>query len=258
MKRRSDNMLEALKVAAEGWAWLDGWVQGAKECAREKGLAETVCDGCSIAGCCRNPVLCTWLDALPIAVQLDDAGENSPEVREQLWALGEKQESAICSARPDGVKPEVHECYFLMRGRCSVYSKRPAICRVYYVFNTRDACRHYSEREDGLEPAVTVLDHTDAIDQAVEASMELALLLGDKGGAPLTRSLPTQVSVILSALTIKSESEMWRQIFTNCRMPPHRIRQMIKAWDKKQPMKRRTINSLRDLDGITAGSKNSD
>lgn len=210
----SDRLLAALSTANEGHLWGDAWADNELDKARREGPGETVCHGCSTGHCCRQPVVATFLDVLPIAMRLDGVGENTPGFRRRLMAAGIRQEKALV----EGAEDEPYPCPLLVHNRCSVYPIRPIMCRVHYAFESRDACVPYWERPDGKRPLVCLVDHSPAFVTAVKVAVDFAAKHGArKPNSPWVRALPYQLSVVLGAIR-KREEDRWREIWARCRM----------------------------------------
>jgi len=222
----------ALQTAAEGREFAEEWSVTYMKHARHSQIGEHVCDGCDVAGCCRQPVVATWVDALPIALRLHGSGLNTARRREQLHHEGRRAEDALC----DGIEAdEIFDCVFLCNGRCSMYSVRPMICRVYFAFGDRSRCTPYPERTDGLRPKVCTADHTIPMAVNVSVAQELSAALGcSTPSLPWLRALPKQVANMLDALASRPE-EFWNVVWAQCAMPSELFARMVVQMSKEPP-----------------------
>jgi Fe-S-cluster containining protein len=213
---------EVLAVARDGHVWGDEWTR--RELAKaEQVLGETVCNGCTLAGCCKQPVMATYVEALPIAVQLHNSALNLPRIRQRYVRLGNRMEQAMARGVQDD---ELFPCPFLKDARCSVYSVRPMICRVYQAFGDAKRCTPYAERRDGERPKQQLLDHASAIGPALSVAMSVAEDLGGNRDLPWIRALPLQVAYIMFALQ-ETPDGFLSTVFRLCHMPLETFNEVV-------------------------------
>lgn len=111
-------------------------------------------------------------------------------------------------------------------GECTVYRGRPVICRVYHVYKTRDACRPYHERSDGLRPKICSIDHTEIMGFTMLLTSRVLDMVGFEDVArPWVRALPVQVANMLEA-TDGDESHFWHVVTTQGAMTEVEIEQI--------------------------------
>lgn len=223
-----------LACAREGHGWGDGWVEHEMEKTKDAKLGQTVCTGCTIAGCCKQPVLATWIDAFPIAVWFHGRGGLSSKTLKRYFELGHKMEYTLRNGTEDEY---ADDCVFLDKGKCVVYEIRPMICRAYYAFGDRANCTPYHEREDGERPMICALDHSPAIAATIYVATDMAgELKCPHARMPWVRALPLQVAILLNALELSPDA-FWPEVWSQCHMPEAEFAQMA-AVQQENPMKR--------------------
>lgn len=254
---RDPEIDQAMLTAMEGWRWADAFISDELRKAKNAGVGEEVCTGCEVASCCRQVVMCTWLDALPIALTMVGVRKNTPDFRRWLRTVGENQEQHLVEGEDED---RDFPCPFLRDGpllegsplppteKCIVHAVRPMICRTYFAFKDRDACTPYQERTDGQRPTVSALDHGPAVDAALNVCAQLEAKLAPgfmdhtERRAP-ARPLATQVAVVLEGLDYTGR-ERWEYIIANGSLSAERIRAM---YEKR--MKEGRVPQRREITG---------
>jgi Fe-S-cluster containining protein len=166
------------------------------------------CPGCGLGHCCYQPVLTTFVEALAVARALTAAGRATRSFRRALRRAGEKQERTLLVGRES---ERMSRCPLLDRqNRCTVYAVRPTSCRTYIVFDGRDACRPYAEREDGERPMVAVVDNGAPVATSIQVAMTAAAGLGWPRDI-YVRGLPLQVAAWLDA-DVGPADDFWETI----------------------------------------------
>lgn len=94
------------------------------------------CRACTTPGCCKQKVAVPLFEAIPIAARLREQGQDTPELRKRLRALGKEQASYTRAEWLNLDRP----CVFLEDGRCAIYEDRPSACRAYYTFSEPALC----------------------------------------------------------------------------------------------------------------------
>lgn len=77
-----------LGVVSEMHRTAADWTREQLDSNKKTELGDHVCDGCRLAGCCKQPVLSTFIEALPIALALKEVGSDSVVLRAFLRDKG--------------------------------------------------------------------------------------------------------------------------------------------------------------------------
>jgi len=166
--------------------------KGLDEIVRRRLPVVTSCPTCTTPGCCYQKVISPFVEALPIARQIRDEGRDTPELRAELRAEGERIELA---GRAQWMR-EARPCAFLADGRCTVYRNRPFACRTYYVMSDPANCQ--PSAPDGKVKFVNTVD-------LMASLLERAMIFHTRLGLRPTRAriligaLPRLVAIALEA-----------------------------------------------------------
>lgn len=223
-----DGVQSALDAMADRNEWAAKWSKAVHKVAKAK-MGVPSCFGCTVGGCCQQPILVTYLDAIPIAVRLDRLGMNDPALRDAYRVNGEEMERVTAAGSEGTYKGQ---CPFLAGAHeCTVYADRPMICRVYWVFQGQRQC--VPPARGGPVSKVCTLDHSEATGRMIQMAMEGAVDMG-YSQAPYIRGIGVAVAVVLEALAGPAD-RFWHTVVTGSRMPAERFAQMLATQDAAMP-----------------------
>lgn len=228
-----DLVIAAADLASYLTGETDDWVKEKLALSETSDLGLSVCHGCKLAGCCKQPVLASFLEALPIALHLDRIGANTIVYRERLVAEGERIEGVMERGETDD---DATPCAFLSDDhRCLVYAYRPTICRSYAAFGDRSNCTPYPDRTDGRKPKVLTLDHAPVMAAMIESSASFMIESGLSDHRSIwMRALPLSVAIMLEAGE-RGEYEFWPYVVKHSAMPLDRFMRIAEHQGRDMP-----------------------
>jgi Fe-S-cluster containining protein len=230
MRHEQAGLPNALAVIEEQRAFVAAWSKSAMPVAEPK-LGPLSCNGCTVGGCCKQPILCTYLDAIPIALHIDRLGLNTEALRHEYAANGERMERVTAAGTEDTYDGQ---CPFLTGAHhCSVYEDRPTICRAYYVFGGTGQC--VPPAHGGPKAKVCTLDHGQPVGRSLEMAMQVAEQMG-RDRQPYIRGIGINVALVLDALALPAHL-FWDVVLSGAVMPADRFARMYERQAADMPVK---------------------
>lgn len=149
------------------------------------------CDTCKQTDCCNQVVSTTLTEAILIAKRLREEGRDTKAFRARLREVSVGQKSM---SRDEWFETRT-PCPLLVKGRCSVYSDRPAGCRGWYVVTPKEWC---SADWPGDEKVGALSIQDPAAGANLQIAQGFAKSLGLKNPAP-SGDLPEMLLLALRA-----------------------------------------------------------
>ena len=181
------------------------------------------CYGCHSGDCCLQAVSTTFLSAVPIALQLQLDGRDTPALRDDLARASDEQADLLDTGLTGSSR-----CPFLTdSNRCSVYDLRPLACMTYWAISPRDKC---GWRES--YPDVVSVNNSEIVGAEAMMAIDFASqFVGD----PVRAWIRPLADLVLRAFEVSDTfrgDDFWKHYLPGASISISRLDEILAAMDK--------------------------